>query len=451
MVEYTDYRLAFILPQTHQLLGLRGYDSPRLPRISIPRWERPAQQLTLLIEEKWKIKTIVLDFISSAHVSCPCAIIEVISPCWQFAHAAFSVVHPAHISKYSCDDDELRSLTSILNGENAGRGCFSRLGWIGEAERWIEVSVGDRAVVFSGDILQLNAGGTYALVRFGTRQGPAYWLKATGIPNSHEFIVTKMLATHFPQSLPRLIAAREEWNAWLTEDAGSSLRDSITLPVLEQAALSMAELQVKSVDHVEELLAAGCFDQRLAILETHLGELIGYLEEAMRDQVSTRVPRLEGPRLKEIGEIVHAACSEMQALYIPDSLTHNDINLGNILSDGSRCVFTDWAEASVGNPFLTVQNLSVHVARLGESACTWASRMKTEYKQPWLDLLPAATIDRALVIAPLLAIAVYLYGRGEWLRSPRRADPNFSSYARSLARCMDRAARSPEMLEALCH
>jgi len=52
---------------------------------------------------------------------------------------------------------------------------------------------------------------------------------------------------------------------------------------------------------------------------------------------------------------------------------------------------------------------------------------------------------------PILAAASTLYGRGDWLHSPRRNDPRRQSYARSLARHMDRAAREPRLLEALCH
>ena len=51
---------------------------------------------------------------------------------------------------------------------------------------------------------------------------------------------------------------------------------------------------------------------------------------------------------------------------------------------------------------------------------------------------------------PILAAASTLYGRGDWLTSPRRDDQCRQSYARSLARHMDRAAREPSLVEALC-
>jgi len=63
MLEQTEYRLALILPESRQLLGIKGTESAELPRLSIPSWDRPVEQLTRIAEEQWKVKTIVLDFL----------------------------------------------------------------------------------------------------------------------------------------------------------------------------------------------------------------------------------------------------------------------------------------------------------------------------------------------------------------------------------------------------
>jgi Ser/Thr protein kinase RdoA (MazF antagonist) len=140
----------------------------------------------------------------------------------------------------------------------------------------------------------------------------------------------------------------------------------------------------------------------------------------------------------------------MQELDIPDTLIHNDINSGNILFDGSRCVFIDWAEAFVGNPFLTFQQLYVQATKGSEEPQIEPHRLAKLYKRQWLDRLSEAKIDRALALAPLLAIASYLYGRGAWLHSPGPSTPTFESFARSLARHIDRAAQAQQLMEVLC-
>lgn len=233
------------------------------------------------------------------------------------------------------------------------------------------------------------------------------------------------------------------------EDAGKPLCDSFTLPALEQAVVALVELQMLSTEHIQDLLVAGCFDQRAAVLKVHLGELIAYLGEVMASQTSTRVPRLGYCRLRELGSMVNDACSRMEDLRIPVTLIHNDINPGNILFNGTHCVFADWAEACIGNPFSTFQQLIEQVATQTH-ANEWDSRLKSLCRNQWLNVLTESQIEGALAISPLLAIASYLFGRGTWLTSSHRADARSLSYTRSLARYLDRAARTPEVREALC-
>jgi aminoglycoside phosphotransferase (APT) family kinase protein len=141
----------------------------------------------------------------------------------------------------------------------------------------------------------------------------------------------------------------------------------------------------------------------------------------------------------------------MQELDVPNALIHNDINGGNILLRGTNCIFTDWAEACIGNPFLTFQHLCAQISRDSEHAGAWLPQVKHAYKKAWIECLTEAQIDLAFALMPILGITSYLYGRGTWLNSTRRDDQHFQSYSRSLARYMDRAARAPELLEALCH
>ncbi len=110
----------------------------------------------------------------------------------------------------------------LLPGNTQGRGPFSKVGWIEVAQDWIRDSVLDRVVEFSEDVRRLNASGSFALVRFGTLRGPAYWLKATGVPNVHEFQVTQTLSRYWPEFLPPFVAARTDWNAWVTEEVGTA-------------------------------------------------------------------------------------------------------------------------------------------------------------------------------------------------------------------------------------
>jgi hypothetical protein len=375
---------------------------------------------------------------------------EVRNSSWIFKDEGLRPIHLDSIGNASLGENERTIVLSILSNDASDRGPFAQIGWIRDAQQWIHDEVPEREIKFNDDILQFTAGGRFALVRFGTEEGLAYWLKAVGEPNRHEFQVTKALWERFPNHVPPIIAMRTDWNAWVMEEAGHPLSDSFTLPSIERTVVRLAELQRESIDHVQPLLAAGCFDLRVPVLAAHLREITEYLEDTMGFQRSKKVPAIEVRRLRELEHMLDQACSKMQELNVPDTLIHNDINSGNILLEGTKCVFIDWAEAAIGNPFFTFQHLCAQISRDSEHAEAWLPQVKHAYKEVWVGCLTEAQIDLAFAVMPILGIASYLYGRGTWLNSTRRDDQHFQSYSRSLARCMDRAARAPELLEALC-
>jgi len=219
------------------------------------------------------------------------------------------------------------------------------------------------------------------------------------------------------------------------------------LPALEQAVVSMATLQQTTIERTSALLVAGAFDQRICVLSSHLVELFEYLDDAMAHQTSTKVSRIESRRLRQLAAIIEDACFHMEALNIPDAVVHNDVNSGNILFEGDRCVFTDWCEVGIGNPFFTFQYLCL----LQPGGEDWTPGLRTVYGQCWLEILSASQIKQAFALTPLLATFSCIYGRGTWLNSARRTDPRAQAYARSLARRMEREAQAPSLLEVLCH
>jgi len=374
MIEQMDYRLAFILPQTRQILASEASGITALPSIAISRWNRPAEQLTRLIRSTWNIQAIVLDLLPGSSVSSPCAVIEVLTKDWRYVDKRFCAVDPNLIESAWLSDAERLHLVSIFNDTDAVP-VFSRLGWVDKARRWIQASVPDCVVRFDGEIQQFQAGGNFALVRFGTLEGCGYWLKATGSPNAHEFSITMKLAQYLPHFLPPVVA-------------------------LEQAVDALSALQKQSILHAKVLLNAGCADRSVAVLQSSLEELIEYLDEAMEKQLSTKVQPLDKTQLSNLRSALNDACLRMQDIEISDALIHIDINPGNILFDGTRSVFIDWAEAAIGNPLVTFEYLAAHLAREEEHTEAWLPILRAQYRKQWLDLLSESTIDRAFALTP---------------------------------------------------
>jgi hypothetical protein len=449
-IEQEEFRIVLVLPWLQIVLVEHRDHVYRLPRISIPRWIRVAAQLTEAILTKWAVRSIVVDLLPRSDDLSQCAVVEVRSHDWRFSLDGFTPVQVGDLDEQELTAMERLTVSSIIAGEARGRGPFSRLGWIEEAQEWIRESVSHHRVDFNDDVRPYSAGGFFVLVRFGTLQGPAYWLKATSAPNAHEFTVTQAISRYCPDFVPPLIAARTDWNAWVTEEVGQPLRAALSLHALEQTAHSLARLQITSAAHVEDLLACGCFDQRMPVLRSHLPDLICYLEDAMARQTSTKVLPLSANRLHELACFIGDASAAMGVIGIPDSLIHNDMNPGNILYDGVRVVFTDWSEAGVGSPFLTFQHLQIQAVDADETH-TWAPRLKEIYKLHWRNVLSESQIERAFALSPPLAIASYLCGRDPSFTAPYRYNDSVQSYARSLARQMDRSTQSLEFLEALCN
>jgi hypothetical protein len=451
MADFINYRLALILPHSRQVVAARVDDTLLLPQTSIPLWERPAEQLTRLIEERWRIKSIVLDVVFDDRPDSPCAIIEVRTLLWDPTIDSLFAVDLDKISDESLMPHERGVLERILMGEDSGRGPFSRIGWIDVIQAWVHSVTEGYGVTLTGETLHLSSGGHFCLIRLGTSDRNGYWLKATGEPNTREFGIVTFLAEACPQYLPRLIATREDWNAWLMEDHGPSLNDSKSLEDFRRAAHAMADLQKLFIGRSDALFAACCGDRRNQTLRSHIVDLIAYLDEAMVLQTSTKAPRLSSCRLREIGAALDRACSVQQELGVPDSLVHSDINPGNILYDGNRYVFTDWCEANVGNPFITLEQMCVHAVRKSQEPELWTRALRDEYKACWKDLLTDRQIDRGLQLAPLLSILSSLDESSKWLTSPKRYDPQRLIYSRSLARHIDRMVQTPGLQEALCH
>lgn len=446
--ETIQYRVALIDSSSPMLWAVMRPEGSFLPQVRIPKWTRPAEEINNAIRREWQFNTLVLNILDRANDKPPCAVVELLPSTAVHMPHGLDLTGIQSFNDTEFDIEERASVCGAILGDASPAGPFLRRGWLKEAQAWIQNSVPDRRIEFSEDLQQYNAGGDFALVRLSTTDGDSYWLKATGEPNKHERALTVELSRLFPQYLPELIAVREDWNAWATKGAGQPVGDLQDLKVLTSVAGALADLQVESLASVERLIQAGCLDRRLARLRYHLPQIFAFLEEAMENQTSTRVKPLTPARLKKIQAVVDQSCFEMQELNIPDCLVNGDINLDGILHDHEHVRFTDWAEGGVGNPFLALQQVIQHVIREGDHL-DWVAPICGAYRRRWLALLTERQIDRAFILMPIVTMADYLCGRGDWLDSPRRNEPSFQSFARTLGRCMDRAAAQFSPAEAL--
>jgi hypothetical protein len=448
--EKTDYRLVLVLPESRKILALSGVDGYRLPSLGVQLWTRPTQQLREAIETIWNLHTLILDYLEGPPI---CAVAEVLIPSQRPDLKAVSLEH-LHTTELS--EEQRAVITLILGGSSPEGSPFARIGWIYEAIVWLESETG-RQLSSTHSIEQYNAGGRFTLVQFHMEENCDFWLKATGEPNAHELSMTMCLSKLCGSYLPDFISSKPEWNAWLMSGKGTCVAEVSTAPfqtftLLEDAVECMAKLQIKTQRHRLALLNAGAFDQRLQVFTDSATELFDYIEEAMSLQTSTRAPRLEKRCIQRLLAVFKAVCQRVEHLGIPDTVVHGDMNRGNILVGGRNCQFIDWSEAYLGNPLITLQHLLLlNQVQDSQTQQFINLLLRKRYRDVWALSQYPEPLEEGFVYMPILAAVSALYGRGDWLHSPRRNDPRRQSYARTLARHMHLASHEPSLLEALCH
>jgi hypothetical protein len=412
------YQVAIVLLHSKEVLAEGDVHSRRLPTIAIPRWSRVAEQITTTIKRRWNLQTVVVDSLAPSDDAPGLAVLEARS-CDESATG--TSLQPSHPDLICIEARGRNLLQEIFTETDKCRNPLLRLGWIDEAQRWLQSNIRDREIQFTGDIRQLNAGAGFALIRLGVSDGPAYWIKAAGAPNRHEAAIAEILSKCSPTSLPPLVAVHHTWNAWAMEEVGSALTDSVDAETISLVSLSLARLQQQTINHKKTFLDCGCGDQRIETLRRYLPEFLDgaarlISDTALQDfghDITTILPRME--------HTLHIALEEMGQLGIPDTINNNDMKLANILFDGRRCAFIDWCHAYWGNPFLTFQHMHIYLSR---RLSALSRPFQEAYANAWTAHLSESQIEGALALAPIVAPYAYLCAWGSTPLVSLAAAPN---------------------------
>lgn len=352
----SEYRVVLVDPESRGLCVLERGGEYRLIRVTVAQRTRLARQLQEALRNVWGLTVMILDCLTMDDAASPYVFAELLHG--KLA-GELRGIQLEQIPDDELSERERASLLAILDGDT--KMPFGGIGWSDEAIAWVETATG-RRVSSKADVEQYNAGGGFMLVRLRMEAGCDYWLKATGVPNIHERRVMSLLSKLCRGYVPEVVAERPAWNAWLMRNDGDHIvalppEASGVIRFLEGAVESLAELQMRTVGSELDLLDAGAFDQRTPVLRNESEALFAYMDEAMGFQTSTKVPRIDAKRLRELQNIFEDVCSYMEDWGLPDTVLHGDMNLGNILAAGKRCVFIDWCEAYVGNPLVTFEHL----------------------------------------------------------------------------------------------
>jgi hypothetical protein len=170
------------------------------------------------------------------------------------------------------------------------------------------------------------------------------WFKANAPVLVHEARVVQVLARRIPERVPPLLADDVARGWMLMADAGVRLREVVAedrdltrwYDVLDGAA----DIAHAVESDVDELLAAGVPDMRLATLPDAYAELVHTLEveQRFRDAVV---------RVRELAD-------ELASYGVTETLQHDDLHDGNVFVDGERQRILDWGDCCISHPFFTL-------------------------------------------------------------------------------------------------
>ena len=447
--ERETYRVIVLGRDGKEVLLVPGGDRFMLPFVETPRWQRVAENLTAAVRTEWGEEVICLFepddlpgtdcsriYYQAAEHWCATGIPK--TPTRWVPVSALSDGSLADASDYLA----IRRSCAQCDAEGHGSpaGPFARLGWFKELRQWIEEVIEPLGFHLNGNFSQLNASSSFSLIRFET-DGPAVWFKAVGEPNQKEFPISCALAQLFPGYVPSVLGARPEWNGWLAREAVGKLLCDVQVDGLwQKAAAALAELQIESIDQGAQILAAGARDLGVRALFKKVEPFVETVTRLMERQTKSPPAPLGRTELLLLRDRITAALEALDALGIPETLGHLDLNPGNMVASRDRCVFLDWAEAFIGNPFLTFQYLIEHVRRMVGMKSAVERKLISSYCEPWEQIVGRVVTEEAFAITALLAVFAYAAGSEVWQDEERMQDPAIAGYLRSLTRRMAREA-----------
>jgi hypothetical protein len=411
-----ECRLIVIETHSMRILTNGAPDSPELPRLLLPGDARVAETLTGAIEDTYGLSTIQLALLPGAPGYC--AVHEVIDS-RRLMHGSLSFTPIDKISSEELQEEDRATVLKIMLGEAQEFGRFARLGWIHELLARTESFRRQDSLPI---IRHINQGIDFCLLSLTDSAGHRLWFKAVGEPNTREYALTCELARRFPAYLPKILLTIPEWNGWVMEHAeGVPLNETTAIAPCKLALTALARMQEEISWDARSLSALGASDWTARRIRSLSEPFFEEAQRAMQAQTSAKSRPMTTNELCRLEKDVQSALLEWMNAALPDTLLHGDIGHGNILATSKGPVFLDWAETSLGHPFLSAEHLVADLARSNPVFAGEQDDLRRHYASHWKTYLPPAELEKVRALAP--AIGAFAYAVFAWDARRHRSDP----------------------------
>ena len=275
---------------------------------------------------------------------------------------------------------------------------WARKGWFDSATQWVEKQLGELNYKPLSSVKSIKSWGISCVLRVSTTGGNIYLKEASRLPLfCDEPVVTAKLANLFPEHIPIVLRINTERNWMLLADFGQPIGRNAPLKVKKEIYRLFAQIQIKSVQHIETLLSVGCLDRRLNWLEAQIDGLFND-ENALSQLKSSEIKQLQtlAPQLKNL-------CVELAGYQIPQTLVHGDLHLGNVAFSNDNYLFFDWTDSCISHPFFDMFEL--FFARNNQLFLFRLRGWRDEYLNQWTIYEPRSRLLEAWTLAkPLCAL-----------------------------------------------
>jgi hypothetical protein len=330
------------------------------------------------------------------------------------------------------DEGHREALCDYLDALERGdtppaRAAWARRGWLSDVSGWIEREVARLGHVVTG-IEQIKQWSISSVLLVRTDGPDVYFKVSAPLPLFvEEGPVTAMLSSRFPGYVPAPLAVEPEQGWMLLPELGELIGWTAPLEFRRAMFERFATLQRRSADQADELIAAGCLDRRLDVLERQLEPLV-------TDPAA--VARLRSEEVDELRRqlpVFQEACRRLADAGLPPTLVHGDLHGDNVARHDGELVYFDWTDACVAHPFIDLHSLQ------WEKDETSRAVLLAAYLDAWDGV---ATPERLLEAASLAEVVIPLHHAVSYQHIVGGIEPAARTEPRRDAPVPSRSARS---------
>jgi len=422
-----------------------------LPEVEIPSKQRIAWHLNDQLKQVWQlpvVSIVPLPLESNGAPPVRYYLAESLAPDVSLLPNLRWIESSAARQRLLLDSQDIAALNALnhLELQSPQQGPFAKPGWFQEVSLWLRSAAAALALEWDGGFEQFNATDSFSLIRFATNPR-ALWFKAVGGSFATEFHVSRLMARKLPDCVPRLVAAREDWLAWLTEECpGTSLDAIAEFSLWQDAASTLARLQIASTAFVPELLDARAYPLARTLSHASVDRLQPIARNVLSGNTQSAREVIVDGELADIEETLRQCIETISKSGIPDALGHLDLNAGNVVVSPDRCVYLDWAEAYAGFPFLSFEYLLQSFRRVFGASSPQEREFVETYLSSWKGVASHQSVEDAWPSTPVLAVFAYFLRCIDRCEGEVMAVPGRAEYLSFLLRKLKREAVKARLL-----